>query len=95
LAEGKIITIIILHFPQVFIGIGGGGSWSRRLHSSRGRDLGISGGLLPHLLFFIGVAEDDHIAVTGQSEEVAVKVAKQSFDELHVSSSVSEKTFFV
>jgi hypothetical protein len=73
---GTIITIIILHFPRVFIGVGGRGSWSRRLHNSRRHDLGISGGLLTRLLFIIGVTEDDHLAIVGRSEEVAVEVTK-------------------
>jgi hypothetical protein len=76
LTGGKIITIIILHFPRVFIGVVDGGSFSRRLHSSRRHNIGVDGGLLTRLLFFIGVAEDDYLAVVGRSEEVVVEVAK-------------------
>jgi hypothetical protein len=85
LARGKIITIINLHFPRAFIVIGDGGSWNQRLHSNRRCNIGVHGGLLTCLLLFIGVAEDDHLAIAEWSEEVAVEVAKQSFGEPCVS----------
>jgi hypothetical protein len=34
------------------------------------------------LLFFIRVADDDHLAIAGQSEEVTVELAEQPFGEL-------------
>jgi hypothetical protein len=55
-------------------------------------NIGVSGGLLTRFLFFIGVAEDDHLAVAGRSEEVTVEVAEQPFGELRVPSGVSKKT---
>jgi hypothetical protein len=95
LARGKIITIIILHFPRVFIDIGCGGSGSQILPSRRRRDLDISGGLLMCLLFFIGVTDDNLLVVVRRSEEVRVEVTEQPFGELRVLCSVSEETFFI
>jgi hypothetical protein len=48
------------------IGVVDGGGWDRGPCSRRWRNFGISGLLLVHLLFFIGVIEDDDLAVAGR-----------------------------
>jgi hypothetical protein len=78
---GKTITIIILHPLGISIGIGGEGDWSRGPHSKRWCSIGIDGSFLTHLLFFIGVAEDDDLAVAGRPETTAVEVTEESSDE--------------
>jgi hypothetical protein len=60
-------TIIILHLFGCVIGGGGGGGWSRGVCSRRWHDFGVGVVILTHLLFFVGVAENDDIAVAGRS----------------------------
>jgi hypothetical protein len=76
--KGKTIIIIILHPLEIFIGVGGdgGSGWSRGPHSRRWCNISIGGSLLTHLLFFIGVAEDDDLAVVGCPEKVAVEITE-------------------
>jgi hypothetical protein len=48
------------------IGIVGEGSWGQGPCSRRWRSFGVGGLLLAHLLFYIGVAEDDDLAIIGR-----------------------------
>jgi hypothetical protein len=82
LIRGKFVTIIILHPLGIFIGVNGGGGWDQGPRSRRWRSFGVGHILLVHLFFFIGVAEDDDVAVPGPPEDVAVEVAKKFPGEL-------------
>jgi hypothetical protein len=44
-----------------------------------------------HLLFFIGVAEDDDVVITGWSKELTVEVAKEFLRELLIPQGVVEE----
>jgi hypothetical protein len=44
-----------------------------------------------HLFFFIGVAEDDDLAITGRPKDVTVEVAKESSGELLISRDISDE----
>jgi hypothetical protein len=76
--KGKTIIIIVLHPLGIFIGVDGegGSDWSRGPHSRRWHNISVGGSLLTHLLFFIGVAEDDDLAVIGCPEKVAVEITE-------------------
>jgi hypothetical protein len=65
------------------IGVVDGGSWGQGPHSRGWYSFSVSDILLVHLLFFfIGVAEDDDLAVVGQPKDITVEVAEESFGEL-------------
>jgi hypothetical protein len=71
-----------LHPIGCFIGIGGGGGGNRGVYSRRRSSLGVDGGVLVHLIFVIRITEDDHFAVVGRPENVAVEVAEELPGEL-------------
>jgi hypothetical protein len=89
-----IITIIVFH-PLRGIIDNSGGSW-RRVDSSRSSH-GFSAGhlLICCLLFFIGVIEDDDLAVTRRPEDVVVEVTKKFLGKLRVARSVSDEVFLI
>jgi hypothetical protein len=43
--------------------------------------IGVGGGLLTRLLFFIRIAEDDNVVVAGWLEQTVVEVVKESSSE--------------
>jgi hypothetical protein len=50
----------------------------------------------PHaLLFFIGVVEDDHLAIIGRPEDVVVEVTEQLSGEVLVPRGISNEIFFI
>jgi hypothetical protein len=75
------ITIIVL---RPFGHIRGIGRWGRGVHSRRWSSFGVGGDLLTHLLFFIGVAEDDDVVIAGQPKEPTVEFAEESSDGLFI-----------
>jgi hypothetical protein len=44
-----------------------------------------------HLFFFIGVAEDDDLAIAERPKDVTVEVAKESSSELLISRDISDE----
>jgi hypothetical protein len=74
--RGATVITTILHSLWCIISIG---SWGRGLHSGRWRIFDVSGILLTHLLFFIGVVEDDDFAIIRCPKELAVEVTEESF----------------
>jgi hypothetical protein len=57
----------------------------------------VGGGLLTHLLlfFFIGVAEDDDLAVVRQPKDITVDVAKESSGELLITQCIRDETLLI
>jgi hypothetical protein len=47
------------------------------VHSRRWRGFGVGGVLLMHLLFFIGVTEDDDVVITEWPKRTTVEIAEQ------------------
>jgi hypothetical protein len=76
------VITIIRHPVGCIIGIGDKDSWGRRVCSRRWRNFGVGGVLLAHLLFFIGVVEDDDIAVVRRPKKTTVKVIEELPGEL-------------
>jgi hypothetical protein len=60
-------TIIIIWHPIGCIISGGcsGGGWRRGIPSKRRCSFGVDAVILTHLLFFLGVVDDDDVVVTG------------------------------
>jgi hypothetical protein len=58
--------------------------WGSGVHSRKWSSFSISSDLLIHLLFFINVAEDDDIAITGRPREPTVEVTEESSGELFI-----------
>jgi hypothetical protein len=91
LIGGVITTIIILQPRGCFISIGGGG---RGPGSRRRRSFDVGGILLTHL-FFIGVTEDDDLAVARRPKDVTADVTEKLFGELLISRGVTDETFLI
>jgi hypothetical protein len=62
-----------------------GDGWGREISNRRWCSFGIDGVLLTHLLFFIGVIEDDGIAIVGRPKKPAVEVIEELPGELLIS----------
>jgi hypothetical protein len=90
---GATVITIILHPVGCVIGSGDGGGWGWGVSNRRWHSFGISAVILVHLLFFIGVAEENHIVITGQPEKSTVEVAKELPGNLLVPRSVGEGVF--
>jgi hypothetical protein len=94
LIERLIITIIIFHPLRGIIG-NDGGSW-RWVDSSRSsREFGVDRLLIRRLLFFIGVIENDDLAITRRHEDVVVEVTKKFPGELRVARSANDEVFLI
>jgi hypothetical protein len=66
---------------RCIIGVGDEGSWGRGVSSKRRCSFGIGAVILVHLLFFIGVTEDDHVAITGWPKKTTVALTEQLPDD--------------
>jgi hypothetical protein len=51
--------------------------------------------LLTHLLFFIGVAEDDDLVIAGQPEDTAIEVTKKLPGELLIPRCIRDEAFLI
>jgi hypothetical protein len=77
------------------VGVGGGGGGKVECSRSS-RIFGTSSLLLAHLLFFfIGVTEDNDLAIVGRPEYVAVEVTKKTFGELLMLQDICDETFLI
>jgi hypothetical protein len=95
LIKGVIITIVILHPLDYFIGVGGGGDCGRDPCSRRRHNSGIGGDLLTHLLFLIRVAEDDDLAITRWPQDSVVKVTEESSGKLCIPRSIGDEALVI
>jgi hypothetical protein len=92
---GPLIITIIIFCPLMGIVVNGGGSW-RWVDSGRSnREFSADHLLIRCLLFFLGVIEDDDLAVTRWPEDVAVEVTKKFPSELRVTTSVNDEVFLI
>jgi hypothetical protein len=76
--RGVTVITIIRHPVGCIIGVSDKDSWGRRVCSRRWRNFGVGG----VLLFFIGVVEDDDIAVVRRPKKTTVKVIEELPGEL-------------
>jgi hypothetical protein len=79
-----------LHPIGCIIDGGGGDGWGQGIHSKRWSSFGVSGDLLVHLLFFIGVTEEDDVAVPGRTKKLTVEFTEGSLGELLIPRGVGE-----
>jgi hypothetical protein len=78
------------------IGVGGRGGWGRGLHNRRWRSFSGDDVLLVHLLFFfVGVAEDDDLAVIERLKEPVVEVAEESPGKLCIPRGIRDEIFLI
>jgi hypothetical protein len=76
------ITIIVLLSFRRIIDIGGADGWGRGVYSGRRSGFSVGDVLLMHHLFFIGVAKDDDVVITGRPKKPMVEVAEEFPGEL-------------
>jgi hypothetical protein len=84
-----------LHPIGCIISVDDRDSWSWELHGRMWRSIDLGGVLLAHLLFFIGVAEDDDVAIIGRPKKTAGKVAEELPREFFILRGVREEIFLV
>jgi hypothetical protein len=60
-------------------------SWGRGVHSRRWSNFGVTGDLLACLFFFIGVTEDDDVAITRRPKKLMIEFPEESSGELLIS----------
>jgi hypothetical protein len=89
------ITTIILHPIGRIIDVDGGDRWGWGIHSRRWSSFDVGGDILARLLFFIGVAEDDDIAVTRRPKKLVVEFIEEPSGELLVPRDIGEDFLFI
>jgi hypothetical protein len=95
LLNGLLIITIIIFRSRRGIVSNDTGSW-RQVGSSRSsHEFSVDHLLIQCLLFFIGVIEDNDLAITRWPEDVAVEVTKKFLGELRVTRSVSDEVFLI